>query len=279
MEKVNKNIERNKFTAKQYREFIMGCINLYGVIDSDDAFYILKNYFPNSKKTDFIADLKKRNGKYTKDYEIWSTTRRNCYLICSWGFSEEEMDYIIPQQSDKPFYIPKTYESFLSCSDFKHWKANNSKIYEKFVKILAKRKGNDAEEIAEVIFDDIKTLCLIKDANEIEYIMKRLNLWGLDFNNSDELNELVYCLQTLINNTRMGINRGHTPNELVKLSGGIDIKNIQMSIGPNMRKMFEDGEMDIKEYLDGIINSDLPENIKKSLVKELLEIKKGIYDA
>ena len=279
MNRLEKKTDANKLTAKQYREFILGCVDLYGVVDSDDAFLILKNYFPSAKKKDFITDLKKRNGRYTKDYEIWSTTRRNCYLICSWGFSEEEMDYIIPQQSNKPFYIPKTYESFLSCSDFKHWKANNSKIYEKFVKILAKRKGNEAEKIAEVIFDDIKTLCLLKDANEIEYVLKRLNLWGFDFNNSNELNEIAYYVQSLCNNTRMGINRGHTPNEMVKLSGGINPSNIQMSIGPNMRKMFEDGEMDLKEYLDGIINSDLPENIKKSLIKELTEIKKGINEA
>ena len=54
--------------------------------------------------------------------------------------------------------------------------------------------------------------------------------------------------------------------------GPIDPNKLTMSIGPNMRKMFESGELDIKEYVDGIINSDLPLSVKKSLFNELNEI-------
>lgn len=74
-------------------------------------------------------------------------------------------------------------------------------------------------------------------------------------------------------------NRGYTPSELMKMSKPIDKDKLVMSIGPNMRKMFESGEMDPKEYLDGVINSDLPPMVKKSLIDELKEIIDDIDNA
>ena len=54
--------------------------------------------------------------------------------------------------------------------------------------------------------------------------------------------------------------------------GPVDPNKITMSMGPNMRKMFESGEMNAKEYLDEVINSDLPPVTKKSLISELKKI-------
>ena len=75
----------------------------------------------------------------------------------------------------------------------------------------------------------------------------------------------------MMNSIRYYVNRGHTPKELIK-NKPLDLNELTMSIGPNMRKMFESGEIDIKEYVDGIINSDLPFSVKKSLLDELNEI-------
>ena len=57
-----------------------------------------------------------------------------------------------------------------------------------------------------------------------------------------------------------------------KLSKPFKKDNVIMIIGPNMRKMFESGEMNAKEYLDEVINSDLPPVTKKSLISELKNI-------
>ena len=107
----------------------------------------------------------------------------------------------------------------------------------------------------------------------MEYIIKRLTLWKFEFATEDDFSAVVGILQNLTNNTRLFANNGFTPNELLNLRGPINPNNVSMTIGPNMKKMFESGEIDIKEYLDGIINSDLPPLVKQSLIKELKDIK------
>ncbi len=97
--------------------------------------------------------------------------------------------------------------------------------------------------------------------------------------NQKQIEQIASHLIKLSNNMRYPSNRGYTPSELMKMSKPIDKDKLVMSIGPNMRKMFESGEMDPKEYLDGVINSDLPPMVKKSLIDELKEIIDDIDNA
>ena len=263
-----------KLKAKQYREFIMGCINLYGLIDSNDAFKILKTYYPDATKKEFLEDLKERNHKYTKDYSIWATSKRNVYLITFDRIDDEEIDYLIGLQNDKPFYVPQKYEQFLKAASYETFKNENKKLINGFIKFLAnnhmKHNSHLADVTLSVLYEDIRDMDKIKDINPVEICLKRLNLWEYNIND-DNIEEYVLHLQEMMNSIRYYANRGHTPKELIK-NKPLDLNKLTMSIGPNMRKMFESGELDIKEYVDGIINSDLPFSVKKSLLDELNEI-------
>ena len=264
-----------KIKAKQYREFYLGCLNLYGLIDSNNAFLVFKHYYPDATKTAFLDDLKSRLLTFSRDYCVWKTGKRYTYLITSAITDEEEMDNLIDLQGDKPFYIPKTYQDFLTCTSYEVWKKDNEKDVDKLLNILKKCHKDksllQAETSIRILYDDIRGTDCVKDIDPITMSIKRLLLWGYQIN-KQQLEQIVSCLQYLSNNMRHYANRGYTPNEMRKIYGPVDLNKITMSIGPNMRKMFESGEMDPKEYLDGIINSDLPLGVKKSLIDELKSI-------
>lgn len=264
-----------KIKAKQYREFYLGCLNLYGLIDSNNAFLIFKHYYPDATKAGFLDDLKSRLLTFSRDYCIWKTGKRNTYLITSAIIDEEEMDNLIDLQGDKPFYIPKTYQDFLACTSYEVWKKDNEKDVDKLLNILKKCHKDksllQAETSIRILYDDIRGTDYVKDIDPIIMSIKRLLLWGYQIN-KQQLEQIVSCLQNLSNNMRHYANRGYTPNEMRTMYGPVDPNKITMSIGPNMRKMFESGELDPKEYLDGIINSDLPLGVKQSLIDELKSI-------
>lgn len=264
-----------KLKAKQYREFYLGCLNLYGLIDSNNAFQIFKHYYPDAKKMDFINDLKSRLFIFSRDYCIWKTGKRNVYLITSAITDEEEIDDLINLQGNKPFYIPESYQDFLTCTSYEVWKKDNEKEINKLLNVLKKCHKNkslsQAEITLRILYEDIRGADCVKDVDPIIISIKRLLVWNYQIT-KEQLEQIVSHLQNLSNNMRHYANRGYTPNEMKKMSGPIDPNKLAMSIGPNMRKMFESGEMDPKEYLDGIINSDLPQSVKKSLINELEDI-------
>lgn len=271
-----------KFKAKTYREFILGCVKLYGAINSNDAFGIFKNYFKDATKKDFLDDLKQRSQRpFTKDYLIWTTSKRNEYLITGERIYEEEIDAYLSLQADKSFYLPQTYEEFLNCVSYQKWKEGNYKAVNKLIEILSNAHKDHNAVFADlsisVLYEDIRGMDIVKDINPIEMCLKRLSLWEYEIDDNN-IEPLINCFQNLMNNIRYGSNRGHTPLELLEMRGPIDINKVTMSLGPNTREMFANGELDIKEYIDGIINSDLPPSIKQSLMKELLEIQKEIEE-
>ena len=108
-----------------------------------------------------------------------------------------------------------------------------------------------AETSIRILYDDIRGTDCVKDIDPIIMSIKRLLLWGYQIN-KQQLEQIVSCLQNLSNNMRHYANRGYTPNEMRTIYGPVNPNKITMSIDPNMRKMFESGELDPKEYLDGI---------------------------
>ena len=271
-----------KIKTKQYREFYLACIRLYGLIDSNNAFLIFKHYYSDAKKMDFIKDLKSRLLTFSQDYCIWKTGKRNTYLITSAMMDEEEIDNLIELQYDKPFYVPDSYEEFLNCASYRNWKKDNEKEVNSLINVLKKchedRSLSEIEITVSVLYEDIRDSDKIKDIDPITLALKRLLVWGYEMNQK-QIEQIANHLIKLSNNMRYPSNRGYTPSELKKMSKPIDKDKLVMSIGPNMRKMFESGEMDPKEYLDGVINSDLPPMVKKSLIDELKEIIDDIDNA
>ena len=202
-----------KISAKHYYQFYIGCIRLYGVIDSDSAFDIFKTYYPKALKKDFLKDIRTRNGKYTKKYIIWTTYKKNLYLIADDWYDQKDIELIFSLQEDKPFYMPNTLEEFINCSSFEYWKILNKKYIDDLSSILSKNTKFKVESTLETIFETIRYLSRQSRFEPLGEITNRLIKWGYDFN-EQELTSVVALLQEIVNNTKMPCNRGYTPLEL-----------------------------------------------------------------
>ena len=98
--------------AKEFRMCYLAFKNLYGAIISDDAFDILKKYYPDLTKSEFNKDLKDRSTKATRDYMVYRTTDRK-YLIADEFYDFEDVDKLFEKQTGKDYYIPENLEKFL----------------------------------------------------------------------------------------------------------------------------------------------------------------------
>lgn len=99
--------EGNNDETKLFLKIYRALVNLYGAIVTDDAYPIIKKYYPNILKRDLYKDLKKRVNKFTRWYAVYRTTGHN-YLIASEFMSFEDVDLLFGEQINKPRYIPDT---------------------------------------------------------------------------------------------------------------------------------------------------------------------------
>ena len=265
-------------TPKQYREFYIGCVKLYGVIDSDNAFDVFKHYYPEAEKKSFIKDLSTRFDKFTHTYSVWKTKKRNLYLIVDEFLDSESIDAILGLQKDKDYYIPKTYDKFLNHSSYNYWEQYNNKEVKELKKILRNNGRGNTDLCVTTIFYDFQSLSYYDGNDPLTMTLKRLLFWGFEFD-FETTQKVVGIIQTLYNNTRLWVNRGYMPSELLKKHGPINLNKTELSLGPNIKEMFYNGEIDIDDYIQGVLNNDLPQSMKESLLKELIAIKREIDDS
>ncbi len=277
--------KRNKKHMKKsdFRKAYLSFARLYGAIYSDNAYQILKKYFPRLKKSAFNKDLKSRYLKLTKGYDLFYCGYQH-YVITRDYFRSEDIDEVFRQQAKKPFYIPETFEEFVQCGDGENLLLTNldyEKDLRRFFKrhLIKEEKEEGKEPVDEDKYSEIATYCLIRhmeyefEIGEIIDFAKRL---GLNLSEEKTLQKFVEIMQNIINNMRNIYNCGFTPMEMIKMSGSIDFDNMKVKIGKNMKNMFLSGKMDPFEYLQSIDESDLPYETKKSLKEEITNIIKKI---
>lgn len=74
------------------------------------------------------------------------------------------------------------------------------------------------------------------------------------------------------NNTKMFINKGWSPNELLKNAPKKDIEDIQDAIRARFKDIIENYNVDASDALERINELDILDDIKKTLIKELEEM-------
>ena len=75
------------------------------------------------------------------------------------------------------------------------------------------------------------------------------------------------------NTTRMSCNRGYTPDEMVQMTPPEE-RFKSLSLGPNIRKSLQTGEMDIEDFRKQILTMELPsEAMRFDLLQQLADIK------
>lgn len=253
----------------ELRKLYLSLVHLYGFVFTQDIYMVLDHYGVKYTKSQIVNDLKKRSQRMTQSYYVYKL-KYNYYLVIDPIIDIEDVSKIQKEKVCKPFYFPKTYEDLLKYEDLTYKDENDQRCYNDLYNVL--RRYLDFEDTKLEMFVELLIVILKYDDNGLISTTKYLQEFDIQFKSEKEVKKYFSVLQKVSNNLRLPINNGFTPAELSKLAGPIDINKVNLTMGPNMKEMFLNGESNPYEYLRMIENSEFPESMKKSFKKELQEV-------
>ena len=146
-----------------------------------------------------------------------------------------------------------------------------AELYNELQYFLVKRCKNEKKE-----FHTFMVVMYLLIRNRIdcqnENILELLNKKDFHFKDAKDIQKFLDLWTKVVNNTKIYPNKGYSPEEMLKISGPVDVNNLSVTLGPNMKDALFDNKMDPRKLLLELENSDLPQVAKESLKRELLNI-------
>lgn len=181
--------------------------------------------------------------------------------------SGDNINEITCLQAGKPFYIPDK-KQLLEYDDPYYCEDTPEKL--SLVDFLKKRCALD-DDRARVLIGLF--VCSIRSVDfKYEDIFDYMESMDVRFKSSRDEERFLNLFNDFHNSTRMPCNCGHTPIEISKM---IPSKNCvkSLTLGPNILKSLQTGEMDIEDLRRQILAAELPsEEIRLDILKQLNEI-------
>lgn len=261
-----------KITKKEYQDLFKAMANLYGIIDSDEIYILFNKYYEKVLKKDIEEKLKELYEKPKRDYvAIKIIGERNKYLLVNHYLNQDEFNEILDARENKPLYIPKTKEELLEFKKDSNMTKLEAELYNELQYFLVKRCKNEKKE-----FHTFMVVMYLLIRNRIdcqnENILELLNKKDFHFKDAKDIQKFLDLWMKVVNNTKIYPNKGYSPEEMLKISGPVDVNNLSVTLGPNMKDALFDNKMDPRKLLLELENSDLPKVAKESLKRELLNI-------
>lgn len=267
--------EKNVIKQEEYNNLFKAMSNLYGIITSDEIYYLLKHYYEDITREEVEEELKNLIDNPVKDYVIRKIPNKKdgkLYLIIN-VLDEIYIRRIINQRNDKILYVPKTKEDLLKYTNDVYMTSNEEEFYSQMVKFLAKRnKEKDKERNAK--FFTLSLFCKNKVDRSTENInmFSKLGQLNIHIKDENDAQKFIKLYMNCANNTKMFANKGWSPNELLKNAPKKDIEDIQDAIRARFKDIIENHNVDASDALERINELDIPDDIKKTLIKELEEM-------
>ena len=267
-------------TSRLLRKYFNAMANLYGIIPLHKAKEIIFSLSPKLVTEEEFLSFAEIARHECEDYyimgddEIYSDVGRTKPLdreIISAVLIAESIDCVIEikrNQQGKPYYVPDRnhlleYVDPCYCEDTPEMR-----------KLRAFLKGNCdmSDEREAVVFEELlrgARLAAIQLADVFEY----LDNLGVRLKSQRDVESFTALYNAFHNTTRMPCNRGYTPDEMMRVMPPKEgFKSL--SLGPNIKKYLQTGEMDIEDFRKQILTMELPsEALRFDLLKQLAEIK------
>ena len=277
-------------TVKTLHAVYASLANLYGVIMLREAWQVVKPLSLKITKTEFMnfSSIVRREALPYSIYEIneiysgETPSDANRHIVNKMllfeGYGKFSRIYRVDEMScDKPLYCPTDllqYETrdgidcnpaFVKlCNAIRRVKATNGQRLSEyaaltetdqfdldFYKAESKKRAIllDAERpAAERIIERLK--CNIQiGGNAIDALLRNFEEYGIKLT-AKQLEDMSELVQDSVNYSRLWVNRGWTPYELLQAAGPVDLSSI--SLGPGMKQAIRDGSLDIKELEEGL---------------------------
>ena len=265
-------------TSRLLRKYFNAMANLYGIIPLHKAKEIIFSLSPKLVTEEEFLSFAEIARHECEDYyimgddEIYSDVGRTKPLdreIISAVLIAESIDCVIEikrNQQGKPYYVPDRnhlleYVDPCYCEDTPEMR-----------KLRAFLKGNCdmSDEREAVVFEELlrgARLAAIQLADVFEY----LDNLGVRLKSQRDVESFTALYNAFHNTTRMPCNRGYTPDEMMRVMPPKEgFKSL--SLGPNIKKYLQTGEMDIEDFRKQILTMDLPsEAMRFDLLKQLAD--------
>ena len=148
-----------------------------------------------------LAHFKNEEFCFWKDYLVHPVFKEDYF---------QSVPDLLADVNEKHRYIPNR-KAFIKYANFMYWeKTPESAKLEGFLMTSLSLSSSDAQDL----MDEIAMMLSNERATE-EILDTIEDAFGV-FEDFDELNALVQCLVAMHNNTRLWVNKGHTPNEMYK---------------------------------------------------------------
>ena len=241
-------------TSRLLRKYFNAMANLYGIIPLHKAKEIIFSLSPKLVTEEEFLSFAEIARHEREDYyilgndELYSDVRHPKPLdreIISAVLMAESIDCVIEikrNQQGKPYYVPDRnhlleYVDPCYCEDTPEMR-----------KLRAFLKGNCdmSDEREAVVFEELlrgARLATIQLADVFEY----LDNLGVRLKSQRDVERFTALYNAFHNTTRMPCNRGYTPDEMMRVMPPKEgFKSL--SLGPNIKKYLQTGEMDIEDF-------------------------------
>ena len=266
--------------SRLLRKYFNAMANLYGIIPLYKAKEILFSLSPKLVTEDeFLAFTEIARHECEGYYilggdEFYTDVRHTKPLdreIIDVAMIDESIDLFIEtkrRQQDKPYYVPDKkhlleYEDPFYCED----------TPEKCrLRTFLKERCNLSDARETVVFEEL--LYGVRSvAVQPSDVFGRLEKLGVRFKSQRDAEQFTALYSAFHNTTRMPCNRGYTPDELMQMTPPEE-RFKSLSLGPNIRKSLQTGEMDMEDIRKQILTMELPgEAVRFDLLKQLADIK------
>ena len=264
-------------TSRLLRKYFNAMANLYGIIPLHKVKEIIFSLSPKLVTEEEFLSFAEIARHECEDYyilgndELYSDVRHTKPLdreIISAVLMAESIDCVIEikrNQQGKPYYVPDKnhlleYVDPCYCEDTPEMR-----------KLRAFLKGNCdmSDEREAVVFEELlrgARLAAIQLADVLDNL-------GIRLKSQRDVERFTALYNAFHNTTRMPCNRGYTPDEMMRVMPPKEgFKSL--SLGPNIKKYLQTGEMDIEDFRKQILTMDLPsEAMRFDLLKQLADIK------
>jgi hypothetical protein len=194
---------------KQLDLYAQAAVNLYGIISL----------------TDFVRIFNGQNETDTHNEEVFSLLlpivlkqKRYCFfddcIVHYWAMDDfGQAEYLLREQGDKPRYVPEKDELLQYESEY-YESETQDKCWRRLKEFIFKEWPNNRNIYR--VYNGLKNTpensMGLKESSEL------LDKYGLAFSGDKQMQKFFDLLMDARNNTRLWLNKGYSPNELMEIS-------------------------------------------------------------
>ena len=171
-----KIIRMNKKESSKLKSIYKMMVNLYGVIDIDNAYEIVSSFIPSISKIELSNDLLLRSGNDNDGYKIAKYDAQHLLIYHDIYLNQFEAEELLNAQTVDSYYIPKNLKEVEYYTDELWWRNDDSVIISDMLEVLINLFTNNSD-ICSILLDEMrKCFNMGKPKEEIITLLQKYHI-------------------------------------------------------------------------------------------------------